>query len=232
MNFKKISVLGITSMLSLALTSGAAYAATSTASQSIPQTTSVPHHANHESALAQFLGIDQTTLMQKLKSGKTLAQIASEKGISTETLTQKLQSALNDRLDKAVASGKMTTEKASQIKSKEDSEIAAKINKPWTDKKDKCDFHKGIGQSIQTIFGMTSDQLKEQLKNGKTLAQIAADRGISKSDLTAKLVSAMASNIDLAVKYNKLTSEKAAKIKANLPQRIDTLINKTPASEK
>lgn len=192
----------------------------------IPQTASMPHHANHGVALAQFLGINQSTLMQELKSGKTLAQIASEKGISAEALTQKLQSALNDRLDKAVASGKMTSEKASQIKTKEASEIAARINKPWTGKKNNCDFHKDIGQPLQTILGMTTTQLKEQLDNGKTLAQIAADRGMSKANLTAKLNSAMVANIDQAIKDNKKTAEKAAEIKAKLPQRIEKLISK------
>ena len=60
-----------------------------------------------------------------------------------------------------------------------------------------------MGQTIQSVLGMDATQLKEQLKSGKTLAQIATEKGISKADLTAKLQTAMESNIDQAIKDNK-----------------------------
>lgn len=224
MQFRKIALLGMLCVLALTLTAGGVYAATGT-------TPSAQHDHKGGAAIAQIIGMDSKSLGQELKSGKTLAQIAAAKGIDANTLKQKLQSALNDRLDKAVASGKLTGDKAAQIKAKEASEIANKINQPWTGKKEKSGFDKGMGQTIQSVLGLEATQLKEQLKSGKTLAQIATDKGISKADLTTKLQAAMESNIDQAVKDKKLTTDKAAQIKSKLPIKIDRMINQTHVKE-
>lgn len=220
MKLRKIAVLGMGCVLSLTLTAGAVYAATGTSSDVQP-------NPKGGAAIAQILGLDSQSFGQELKSGKTLAQIAAAKGIDANTLTQKLQSALNDRIDKAVASGKLTADKAEQIKAKEDSEIIQKINQPWTGEKGKCGFDKGMGQTLQSVLGLNATQLKEQFKSGKTLAQIAVDKGISKAALSAKLQAAMESKIDQAVTHKKLTSDQAAQIKAKLPERIDRMINQT-----
>lgn len=209
-----------------ATTVGAVYAATGS-TQSAAPSAQQPHKGGGV-AYAQILGIDAKTLGQELKSGKTLAQIATAKGMDVATLTQKLQTALNDRIDKAVASGKLTSEKAAQIKATQASEIANKINQPWTGKQGKFGMDKGVGQTLQSILGMDATQLKEQLKSGKTLAQIATEKGISKADLTAKLQTGMEANLNKAVTDQKMTADKAAQIKSKIPQMVDRMINQFP----
>ena len=85
----------------------------------------------------------------------------------------------------------------------------------------------GVWRQIPAMLGMDASQLKEQLKSGKALAQIAEDKGIAKTELIAKLKAAMESNIDQAVKEQKLTAEKAAEIKGKLPEKIEKMITKT-----
>jgi translation elongation factor EF-G len=102
MKLRKIALLGLGCVLSLAITAGAVSASTGTTANANAQ----PKHKGGGEAIAQILGLDSQTLGQELKSGKTLAQIAAAKGIDTDTLKQKLESNLNDRLDKAIANGK------------------------------------------------------------------------------------------------------------------------------
>lgn len=224
MKFRKITLLGLGCVLSLAITAGAVYASTGSTTNANAQS----KHKGGGEAIAQILGMDAQSLGQELKSGKTLAQIAADKGIDTDTLKQKLQSNLNDRLDKAVANGKLTAEKAEQIKTQEADKLDKKINEPWTGQKEKGKHgfdNKGMAQTLQSVLGLDAAQLKEQFKSGKSLAQIATDKGISQDDLKAKLQAAMEAHIDQAVKDQKLTADQAAQMKSKLPEKMDKIIN-------
>ena len=57
---------------------------------------------------------------------------------------------------------------------------------------------------ISAMLGMDADQLKEQLKSGKTLLQIAEEKKIAKTDLVSKVQSIMKANLDQAVKDKKI----------------------------
>lgn len=65
--------------------------------------------------VASVLGIDVKTLRDDLKAGQSIAEIAQSKGISEQTLISDLQGKLKSRLDQAVANGKLTSDKESQI---------------------------------------------------------------------------------------------------------------------
>jgi uncharacterized protein YidB (DUF937 family) len=84
-----------------------------------------------------------------------------------------------------------------------------------------------MAQTLQTVLGLDAAQLKEQFKNGKSLAQIATDKGISQDDLKAKLQAAMEAKIDQAVKDQKMTTDQATQIKSKLPEKVDKMINQT-----
>ena len=73
---------------------------------------------------------------------------------------------------------------------------------------------------VAKILGVTPEELRTQLEAGKTLAQIAATKGISKADLIDKLVAAAQADIAADVKAGRLTQAQADRITANLKTRI------------
>ena len=62
--------------------------------------------------IAKSLGIDEQTLTSELQSGKTLAQLAQEKGIDLATVTATAQTAMKQHLDALVTSGVLTQAQA------------------------------------------------------------------------------------------------------------------------
>jgi len=66
-------------------------------------------------AAAEALGMDATELAAERQAGKSLAEIAASKGISTDTLIEKLLAARKTALDEAVASGRITQERADDM---------------------------------------------------------------------------------------------------------------------
>lgn len=179
--------------------------------------------------VAQILGMDAKDLMAELKSGKTIAEVAKSKGIEPKTVVDKLQQQLNTRVDQAVKDGKLTQEKADKIKSNSAKKAELIVNRNWANLEGKghkkgAGFFNGIMPEVAQTLNIDQKSLKEELKAGKSLAQIAQDKGISNTDLSAKIQALLIANLDQAVNDQKLSAEEAAKIKERIPQKVEKMI--------
>jgi hypothetical protein len=66
------------------------------------------HMACSINDLAEFLGISREELTGSLQSGKTIVQIAAEKGISEQQLVDFMAEKYSERIEQKVADGKIT----------------------------------------------------------------------------------------------------------------------------
>jgi Zn-dependent M32 family carboxypeptidase len=80
-------------------------------------------------AAAAKLGMTTQDLMTELRAGKSLADVAKEKGVGTDELKAAIIAAVTTQIDQAVKDGKLTQTQAEQLKSKLDSQID--LNKSW-----------------------------------------------------------------------------------------------------
>lgn len=82
------------------------------------------------------------------------------------------------------------------------------------------------GDVVTETLGMTGEELRSALSEGKSLADVAVEQGVPVEDLTAALVGAAEERIDQAVAAGNLEEERAEKIKAELAERIDEHVNR------
>ena len=76
-------------------------------------------------------------------------------------------------------------------------------------------------------IGVTEAQLRTQLENGKSLAQVAKDHGKSADGLVAALVADAKQKLDNAVSAKRITQAQADEMLTRLTQRIGDLVNST-----
>lgn len=187
---------------------------------------------------ATLLGVEQSVVMDELKQGKTLAQIAQDKaGLTQDDFLQKLVAAETTTIDAAVTSGKLTQEQADKQKTNLSDRLTKEITntgfgKGFGDKGTQGNKGEGRGfnvfQQIATVLGVEQSVIQDELKQGKTLVQIAQDKaGLSEDAFLQKLVAAETANIDAAVTSGKLTQEQADKQKTNLSDRLKKMIENT-----
>lgn len=69
--------------------------------------------------------------------------------------------------------------------------------------------HEAVWKAIAEKLGLTAEELTAQFESGKTLAEIAQERGVSTSDLAATMESAMKAGLEQAVQEGALTQEQA-----------------------
>ncbi|HWH28083.1 MAG TPA: hypothetical protein VNU26_03815, partial [Mycobacteriales bacterium] len=73
---------------------------------------------------ADKLGLSAEDLVTELRSGKSLADVAEEKGVPVEDLTAALKAEAVERIDEAVADGRLTQEEATEKKAALDEHLA------------------------------------------------------------------------------------------------------------
>jgi AraC-like DNA-binding protein len=82
------------------------------------------------SAAASYLGITDAQLFDQLRSGKSLAQIAKDKGKTTAGLEAAISAAFKARLDKAVAAGRITKAQEQTVLNRFQSRLDQRVNQP------------------------------------------------------------------------------------------------------
>ena len=87
---------------------------------------------------------------------------------------------------------------------------------------------RGLSEAA-TVLGMTEDQLRTALGTDKSLAQVAASKGISKADLVSKLVAAAKAHLAAEVKAGEHTQAEADQRLAGLTARITEMVDRVGA---
>jgi hypothetical protein len=190
------------------------------------------------SAAAKFLGLSDADLRTQLRDGKSLADIAKAKGKTTADLKAALKTAITDELDQQVKDNKLTADQRTQLLADLDSRLDALINNTppagaprGPGMGGRPGFGFGPGKSLSsaaTFLGLTDAQLRTQLRDGKSLADIAKDKGKATADLKAAMKASITGELDQAVKDNKMTAAQRTQILSGIDARLDDLINNTP----
>jgi polyhydroxyalkanoate synthesis regulator phasin len=87
------------------------------------------------------------------------------------------------------------------------------------------DLVQGGLDAAAKALGMTSDQVRQGLQSGKSLADLAKEKGVATSKLVDALVAEANTRIDQAVKDGKLTAAQAAPLKAGAKDRITAFVD-------
>jgi hypothetical protein len=183
---------------------------------------------------ATYLGITTDELVTQLQSGKTLAQIATANGKTADGLIAALVAAETKELDAAVSAGRITQAQEDTIVPTLTQRFTALVNgtlpKPPFGPGGPGMLIKGIGDQFAAAaayLGISESQLKTDLENGQTLAQVATANGKTAAGLTAALVAAATKDLDAAVAAGTITQAQETTILNDLKQHIGDLVNGT-----
>lgn len=159
----------------------------------------------------------------KEESQAVVNDAAQQLGIQPSKLSDALRKALADRVDQAVAAGRLTKEQGDAMKARIQSNDFPIFGGP----------HGGFGlhaggpglDAAASFLGLTDAELHTKLEAGTTLAQIAKDRDKSVDGLVQALVDDAKKHLDEAVAAKQLTKAQEESILADAKQRITELVN-------
>ena len=161
------------------------------------------------------------------ESKAVIDDAASQLGVEPSELSDALKQALKNRVDEAVDAGRLTEEQAKELKERIDAD-----DYPLLFGRGGHGGPGGFGrhghvdvlETAAAYLGMTKAELREELED-KTLAEIAREKGKTAAGLVQQLVAAQTKRIDDAVAEGRLTDEQATALKADLEERMESLVN-------
>ncbi len=165
-------------------------------------------------AIAKALNMTVEELKSDLKLGKTLADLAKEKNVTLKSLKDAADAAqkeaIRERIEQAVKDGKLTREQADWMLKGMDSGYA--FGRGFGMMPGKGTPEAGLAEAAKAL-GMTTEELSLQLWGGRTLADLAKEKGVDlqkvKDAIEAARKAAMRESIENAVKNGILTREQA-----------------------
>jgi hypothetical protein len=161
------------------------------------------------------------------ESDAVVADAAKQLGVDPSKLDAALTKALQNRVDAAVAAGRITKAQGDEMKAR----IAAGgvplvgIGPGGGPGFGHRFHHLADLDAAATYLGVTEAALRTSLSDGSTLADIAKEKGKSVAGLKAALVAAAKADIAQAVKDGRLTEAQQTELLADLSDRIDGLVN-------
>src|SRR2546423_3390868 len=118
-----------------------------------------------------------------------LNDAAKQLGVEPSALSAALKKALENRVDDAVAAGRMTKAQGDELKQRIESGDVPLFGGPGPGS---LHFHRAFGglDAAATYLGLTEAQLRTQLESGKSLADVAKAHGKTADGLVQPLLAA------------------------------------------
>ena len=85
----------------------------------------------------------------------------------------------------------------------------------------------GQPDEVQTLLGMTGDEIQAERLTGKSLAQIAAEKDKTKDQLVSTILSAKKAILEEQVAAGKLTQAQADAVYGNMQQQVPVMVDPT-----
>ncbi len=154
---------------------------------------------------------------------------AKQLGVQPQALDDALKKALANRVDAAVAAGRITKEQGEALKQRIQSGEGALfgLGRPGFGHRMRGPhLHLGL-DAAATYLGLGAAELRTQLDAGKSLADVAKAQGKSVDGLVDAMVAAEKKRLDEAVAAGKLTQAQADGLLAEVKEHTADLVNRT-----
>jgi hypothetical protein len=142
-------------------------------------------------AAAKALNMDSSTLMDQLKSGKSLKDVAAAQGVDFSKVQSAMKDAIKPQLDSAVQSGELSSSEADDLLSKLTSGDRPQGPPPGMGQRGPRgggDAMKKALEAASQTLGMSDTDLLNSLESGQSLQDVAKSKGVdwSKVDTAIK----------------------------------------------
>ena len=160
------------------------------------------------------------------ESRAVLNDVAGQLGVSPERLSNAFKTAMKNRIDQAVEDGRLTQAEATRMKAAIDRQSVPMLGPGF---RHGGPGHGGRGhhglEAAAKFLGMTEAALRTQLESGKTLAQVARDRGKSVDGLVNAIVAEKKARIAQDVKDGRLSQARADELLARMKEHVTGMVN-------
>lgn len=181
--------------------------------------------------IATALKMTEADLQSALQLGKTVAALATEKGVALQSVVDALVAEQKTRLAQAVTNGRLTQAEADAKLAELQSQLPTRLSTVFTPRMGGPGrgMPGGFGPggspaTIATALGVTESDLMTAMQAGKSVADVATEKGVDLNTVITAIVTEQTTALKAAVTAGRLTQAQAdqqlAQLQANLPHLL------------
>ncbi len=185
---------------------------------------------HHMEVIAEQLGMTReeirTELQASLEAGtpKSIADLATEQGVAIESIESAILAQMSEHLAQKVADGDITQEQADEKLANASERISERLSQPFEGKPEGRHGRRGGQQGMAVIIeqlGISGEELRAELQAGKSIADVAAEQGVSLDAIEDALMSQLSEKLAERVANGDMTQEEADEKLAEASTRIE-----------
>ena len=175
-----------------------------------------------------------------------LSRLAAQLHVSTDQLKSAIVAAEKEAVQARVASGALTQAQADKLLAEIDKggpAVLPRLLAAHHDRKGAGGARgagarggREIGEHVLAVVakqtGLTPKQVMEELRGGRSLAQIGQEKGISQAQLAAAITADVKQRLDAEVAAGKITADQERKLLGEATKHLDTLLTRQPKAGK
>ena len=183
--------------------------------------------------LSDLTGVSVEDIAAARQDGDSLADIAEANDVSTDDYVAAVVDAATTAIDDAVADGKLSEDRAAEIKEGLTDKVTAMVTSEagWHGRSRgwavKLDGKPSPIVVLSELSGLSVEEIRESRVEGTSLADIGEANGVTKDDYVAELVSRATAAIDAMVEAGRLSEERAQTMKDGLADRVESIVTNT-----
>lgn len=174
---------------------------------------------------------DQQTLKDDF-----INKLAANLNVSPEQFKDALKTTSLQTVDDLVAKGTLTQAQADKIKEKINSgegpglgKLLGRIGRHRAEKI-RAEFRKEIVTSSATAIGISADDLRSELKGGKSIANVAGEHNVSLDAVKSQITTGVQAKLTQAVADGKIQQARADAAMKRLTDNLDKILNAKKSS--
>jgi predicted DNA-binding protein YlxM (UPF0122 family) len=147
--------------------------------------------------------------------------LADELDVSVNELRSASEQARDRYLDQLVDAGDLTENQADYIRDKVPVELltGAVLQGNFLNL-----IHEGFVTKASDVIGIERDELREELRDGRSLTEVAEEHNVSRTELRDEIVTAFHDVIDRAEQVNIVTNDQASDLRDAVEDFIDDFV--------
>jgi len=188
---------------------------------------------NHMEIVAEQLGMTPEEIRAELQASldagtpKSIADLAAEQGVAVESIESAILAQMSEHLAQKVEDGDMTQEQADERLANASSRISERLSQPFDGQHQgragrrggQLGGRQGMAVIIEQL-GITGEELRAELQAGKSIADVAAEQGVSLDTLENALMDQLSEKLAERVANGDMTQEEADEKLAEASTRI------------
>ena len=183
--------------------------------------------------LSDLTGVSVEDIRSARQSGDSLADIAEANDVTTDDYVAAVVDAATAAIDDAVADGKLSEDRAAEIKDGLTDKVTAMVTSEagWHGRSRgwavKLDGKPSPIVVLSELSGLSVEEIRESRVEGTSLADIAESNDVTKDDYVDETGDRATAAIDAMVEAGRLSEERARTMKDGLADRVESIVTNT-----